>query len=107
MKTILALTGAALLALSVPALAQNAGAPGAIGTGGSLTGSNPGTGYGANGPLGDRINPGPGPTEAYPNSPGNGGRGYLDEGRASAPDSDMDNGGARVYRQPRGESDGE
>jgi len=44
MKSLVVLAFAGLLAFSVPAFAQNAGEPGATGTGGSLTGSNPGTG---------------------------------------------------------------
>lgn len=44
MKTVYALAAAGLLALSVPAVAQNAGAPGASGAGNGLTGSNTGTG---------------------------------------------------------------
>ena len=102
MKTILALAATSLIALSAPVFAQNAGAPGATGTGGSLTGSNPGTGFGYGQNYGDSINPGPGPGYSeYPNRPGNGGFGYnsgygdeggvyMNEGRAAAPDYDED-----------------
>jgi len=45
MRTILALTATSLIAIAAPAFAQSAGAPGAVGVGGPLTGSNPGTGY--------------------------------------------------------------
>jgi hypothetical protein len=41
MRQILALAATAMLGLSAPALAQSVGAPGATGTGGPLTGSNP------------------------------------------------------------------
>jgi hypothetical protein len=44
MKSLVVLAFAGVLAYSVPALAQDAGQPGATGTGGSLTGSNTGTG---------------------------------------------------------------
>ena len=44
MKPIAALA-TALMALSTPAFAQDAGAPGATGTTGPMTGSNTGTGY--------------------------------------------------------------
>ena len=44
MKSLVVLAFAGLLACAVPAFAQDAGQPGATGTGGSLTGSNPGTG---------------------------------------------------------------
>ncbi len=83
MKTLLVLAGASLLALSAPALAQNAGAPGATGVGGSMTGSNTGSGS-YNGPA---------PDYAYPDGPGYGQRAYPTEGRAAAPDrAPYDNG---------------
>ena len=41
MRPIFAFAMAAGLAFSLPAFAQDAGSPGAVGTGGSLTGSNP------------------------------------------------------------------
>lgn len=94
MKTALAL--AALLAVSAPALAQEAGAPGATGVAGSLTGSNPGTGFYPNGPGPNGGYYGPGPYVEY----GPGLRVYDDSGpyygpgllerRAAAPDVDGD-----------------
>jgi hypothetical protein len=66
MRTILTVVAAsALMALSVPASAQQAGAPGAVGVSGSLIGSNPGSGFVENGPPGGRFNPGPGPSRVY------------------------------------------
>ena len=41
MRTIFAVAMAAGLSIAAPAFAQDAGSPGAVGTGGSLTGSNP------------------------------------------------------------------
>ena len=75
MKFIHALAATAAFALATPALAQNAGQPGAVGVGGSLIGSNPGSGQ----RLEEGVNPGPG--YGYPDGPR-----YLNEGRASAPD---------------------
>ncbi len=49
MRTLLTVAAAtALMALSAPAFAQEAGAPAAPGVTGSMTGSNPGTGFGPN-----------------------------------------------------------
>jgi len=76
------LAATSLLALSAPAFAQNAGAPGATGTGGSLTGSNTGTGFGPS-YGGNWDQNGPGPNGGY-NNGYNGG--YMNEGRAAAPD---------------------
>jgi len=64
MKTVYALAAAGLLAFSIPALAQNAGAPGATGTGKGLSGSNTGTSTdsntvgGASGMSNDGLNEG-------------------------------------------------
>jgi len=44
MKSLVVVVFAGFLAYSAPAFAQNAGEPGATGTGGSLSGSNTGTG---------------------------------------------------------------
>ena len=77
MKTVYALAAAGLLALSLPAFAQNAGSAGATGTGTGLTGRKAGTGY------------------ATPNTAGKGMTGSptgmsedstrMNEGRAAAP----------------------
>jgi hypothetical protein len=92
MRATAILTFAAAVALSVPALAQEAGSPGAVGTGNGLTGSNPGTdvqrhwnGYDSG--YGTRVYPpGPGPygydyDRDYPAEDG-----VIHEGRAAAPD---------------------
>ena len=55
MRTIFALAVAAATVISVPAFAQSVGAPGAVGTGGGLVGSNtPGGGASPNGDYGAR-----------------------------------------------------
>ena len=63
MRSILALAAVAGIAFSAPALAQEAGAPGAVGVEGSLTGSNPpgssvNPRWTYNGPGYDQENPG-------------------------------------------------
>jgi hypothetical protein len=83
LKALLAIAASSMLLLSVPALAQNAGAPGATGTGGSLTGSNTGT-SGPNMP-GYRDQRDGYYDNGYNNGYNNGGR-YMNEGRAAAPD---------------------
>ena len=70
MKSAIALAAAGLIALSVPALAQNAGAPGATGTGTGLSGSNTGTS--------------PAPANNMDRTTGAGGG--MNEGRAASPD---------------------
>jgi len=78
MKTILALAATSLLALSAPAFAQSAGAPGATGANGcGLSGSNPGTCM--NNGFGDNFN-------SPPNGYYRNDRSYMNEGRAAAPD---------------------
>jgi len=54
----IAAIAAALVALSTPAFAQDAGDPGATGAGGPLTGSNPGSGYASNNYYGPYPNGG-------------------------------------------------
>jgi hypothetical protein len=109
MKTIVALA-VALATSSVPAFAQNAGAPGATGTSGPLTGSNTGTGFAPNYHYGPYPNGGyyggapgwdgqdaynyenPGAIDApapyYGPSPYYGGPPGMIEGRAAAIDRD-------------------
>jgi hypothetical protein len=99
MKTALAL--AALLALAAPAVAQEAGAPGATGVGGSLTGSNPGTGFGSD-YYGPRPYAGPGPYVEY--GPGPYDEPGMIEGRAAAPLGDMAD---PVPRTVRGDQNGQ
>jgi len=77
MKTVYALAAASLLALSVPAFAQNAGSAGATGTGTGLTGSNPGTGSATQNSAGKGMD---GQTNGV-----NGGSNGMNEGRAAAP----------------------
>jgi hypothetical protein len=87
--TLFALAATSLFALSAPALAQEAGAPGAAGVSGSMSGSNPGTsypGYYSDGPMYDRYDRGPGPSAEYPDGPRYRDDGYMNEGRAAAPD---------------------
>lgn len=100
MKT--AILFAALLTVSAPALAQEAGDPGATGVGGSLTGSNPGSGYYRNDYYRRDYAPGPyvvegpgsydgpgvyvGPGPFYGPGPYYGPRPF--EGRAAAPNDD-------------------
>jgi hypothetical protein len=56
MRIVFAIAVAAATAISVPAFAQTAGAPGAVGTGRGLTGSNtPGGGVSANGSYGREL----------------------------------------------------
>jgi hypothetical protein len=95
MKTI-AMIAAGLLVASTPAFAQDAGAPGATGVGGPLTGSNTGTGYppGAyNSPYGYGYGYNNGWNDGYRNEPYNYETpgvvvGPMIEGRAAAPDYD-------------------
>jgi hypothetical protein len=104
MRPTLALAVTAMLAISAPALAQEAGAPGAVGTGGGMTGSNNGTGFGPNGPYYGPYDNAPGvvygppvldpygPGIYAPEAPAYGyDYGYgrpLMEGRAAAPERD-------------------
>jgi hypothetical protein len=64
----IAAIAATLVALSAPAFAQDAGAPGATGAGGPLVGSNTGSGYAPNydyGPYPNGGYYGPGPNGGY------------------------------------------
>jgi len=73
MKSAIALAAAGLIALSMPAFAQNAGSPGATGTGTGLSGSNPGTSPGASNTDANRMGT-------------SGANGGMNEGRATSPD---------------------
>ncbi len=77
MKSAIALAAASLIALSMPAFAQNSGSAGASGTGAGLSGSNPGTSPGTN----------PGAPNTDMNRMGAGGaNGGMNEGRANSTD---------------------
>ena len=75
MRTIFAIAVTSVLALAAPALAQQAGAPGATGAGGSLTGSNP--------PGTAGVTTAPHTGTRSMNKMNNG----MSEGRAAAPDA--------------------
>jgi hypothetical protein len=80
MRTTLAIAFTSLLALSAPAFAQSAGAPGATGAGTTGSGSNP-----------------PGSGAMHPGDPGYQDQG-MREGRAAAPNDGGMNNGSHMAR---------